>query len=229
MDSKILKIGHRGAKGHLTENTLESIKKALSLKVDGIEVDVHRCASGQLVVFHDFTVDRITDGTGEIAKYNLNALKKLKTKGTYQIPSLAEVLALVDNKCLLNIDLKGPDTAKEAARIITFYVDKKGWEYKNILISSFQEDLLQTVYEANDQIPLGVLTDNNLGKTVAFAKTIKAVSIHTDYTMLTEEIVAELKADNFKVLAFTVNNLNPLERVKSYGVDGIISDYPDRI
>ena len=228
MESKILKIGHRGAKGHLTENTLESIKKALSLKVDGIEIDVHRCATGQLVVFHDFTVDRITNGTGEVSQHSLNALKKLKTKGTYQIPTLAEVLAFVDNKCLLNIELKGPDTAKEAARMIAFYVDKKGWEYKNILVSSFQEDLLETVFKLNDKIPLGVLTDNNLGKTVAFAKTIKAVSIHTDYTMLTEEIVAELK-ENFKVFAFTVNNLNPLARIKSYGVDGIVSDYPDRI
>ncbi|SFC84441.1 glycerophosphodiester phosphodiesterase [Algibacter pectinivorans] len=228
MTSNILKIGHRGAKGHLTENTLESIKKGLSLKVDGIEIDVHRCASGQLVVFHDFTVDRITDGTGEVAKHSLNALKKLKTKGTYQIPSLAEVLAFVDNKCLLNIELKGQDTAKEAARIITFYVDKKGWDYSNILVSSFQEDLLKEVYDINDKIPLGVLTDRNLNRAVTFAKTIKAVSIHADYTMLTEEIVAELK-EEFKVFAFTVNNLKPLERIKSYGVDGIISDYPDRI
>lgn len=228
MESKILKIGHRGAKGHLTENTLESIKKALGLKVDGIEIDVHRCASGQLVVFHDFTVDRITNGTGEVSKHNLNALKKLKTKGTYQIPSLAEVLAFVDNKCLLNIELKGQDTAKEAARIITFYVDKKGWEYENILVSSFQEDLLETVYKINNKIPLAVLSDRNLTRAVAFAKTIKAVGIHVDYTMLTEEIVIELK-EEFKVFAFTVNNLNPLARIKSYGVDGIISDYPDRI
>ncbi|MEP3838076.1 MAG: glycerophosphodiester phosphodiesterase family protein [Algibacter sp.] len=228
MTSNILKIGHRGAKGHLTENTLESIKKGLSLKVDGIEIDVHRCATGQLVVFHDFTVDRITDGTGEVAKHSLNALKRLKTKGTYQIPSLAEVLAFVDNKCLLNIELKGQDTAKEAARIITFYVDKKGWEYDNILVSSFQEDLLKEVYEINDKIPLGVLTDRNLNRAVTFAKTINAVGIHADYTMLTEEIVTELKED-FKVFAFTVNNLKPLERIKSYGVDGIISDYPDRI
>ncbi|XMO85084.1 glycerophosphodiester phosphodiesterase family protein [Algibacter sp. AS12] len=228
MTSNILKIGHRGAKGHLTENTLESIKKGLSLKVDGIEIDVHRCATGQLVVFHDFTVDRITDGTGEVAQHSLNALKKLKTKGTYQIPSLAEVLAFVDNKCLLNIELKGQDTAKEAARIITFYVDKKGWAYSNILVSSFQEDLLKEVYDINDKIPLGVLTDRNLNRAVTFAKTIKAVSIHVDYTMLTEEVVAELK-EEFKVFAFTVNNLKPLERIKSYGVDGIISDYPDRI
>ncbi|WP_298555522.1 glycerophosphodiester phosphodiesterase family protein [uncultured Algibacter sp.] len=228
MESKILKIGHRGAKGHLTENTLESIKKALSLKVDGIEIDVHRCASGQLVVFHDFTVDRITNGTGEVAKHTLKSLKSLKTKGTYQIPSLAEVLALVDNKSLLNIELKGQDTAKEAARIITFYVDKKGWEYENILVSSFQEGLLETIHKINDKIPLAVLTDRNLGRAVEFAKTINAVGIHADYTMLTEEIVTELK-EEFKVFAFTVNNLNPLARIKSYGVDGIISDYPDRI
>ena len=125
MSSKILKIGHRGANGHVTENTLESIKKALSLKVDGVEIDVHRCASGELVAFHDFTVDRITNGTGEISKQTLRSLKTLKTKGTYKIPTLAEVLIFIDNRCLLNIELKGQDTAKEAARIITFYVDKK--------------------------------------------------------------------------------------------------------
>lgn len=228
MDSKILKIGHRGAKGHVTENTLESIKKALSLGVDGIEIDVHRCASGELVVFHDFTVDRITNGTGEISKQPLKTLKNLKTKGTYKIPTLAEVLILINNKCLLNIELKGQDTAKEAARIITFYVDKKGWDYKNLLVSSFQENLLETVHKINNKIPLGVLTENNLERAVAFARTINADAIHANYTMLTEEIVAELKQD-FKVFAFTVNNLNPLARIKSYGVDGIISDYPDRI
>ncbi|MFV9549993.1 glycerophosphodiester phosphodiesterase [Algibacter sp. PT7-4] len=228
MTSSILKIGHRGAKGHVTENTLESIKKAFALGVDGIEIDVHRCASGELVVFHDFTVDRITDGTGEVAKQPLRALKNLKTKGTYKIPTLAEALLLVDNKCLLNIELKGQNTAKEAARIITFYVDKKGWDYSNILVSSFQEELLETVYQINNKIPLGVLTDNNLEKAVALAKRIKANTLLVNYTMLTEDIVTELK-ENFKVIAFTVNNLKPLERINSYGVDGIISDYPDRI
>ena len=66
MSIPVLKIGNRGAKGHMAENTLESIKKALALGVDGIDIDVHRCASGQLVVFHDFTLDRMTNGTGEV-------------------------------------------------------------------------------------------------------------------------------------------------------------------
>lgn len=226
--NSILKIGHRGAKGHAAENTLESIGKALKLGVDGIEIDVHRCASGELVVFHDFTLDRMTNGSGEVSKFTFKELKKLKVTGNCQIPTLAQVLALIDNKCLLNIELKGKDTAKEASRIIAFYVDKKGWEYSNFIVSSFQKELLVAVSQINDKIPLGVLTDIDLGKAVAFAKTIKAVSIHPDFTMLTEENVAELQ-ENFKVFTYTVNNLKPLARIKSYGVDGIISDYPDRI
>lgn len=228
MDKKILIIGHRGAKGHLAENTLESIKKALSLGVDGIEIDVHRCASGQLVVFHDFTLDRMTNTSGEISKYTLNQLKRVEVKGHCQIPTLSEVLTFVNNKCLLNIELKGHDTAEEASRLITFFVEKKGWDYKNIIVSSFQKELLQTVYKTNDNIPLGVLTDTNLDEAVNFAKTINAVSIHPDYTMLTQEIVEKLKED-FKVFTFTVNNLKPIKRIKSYGVDAIISDFPDRL
>ena len=223
-----LKIGNRGAKGHVTENTIESIKKALDLGVDGIEIDVHRCASGELVVFHDYTLDRLSDGTGEVAKHTLNALKKVKLKGNYQIPTLAQVLALIDNKCLLNIELKGLDTAKEAARITTFYVDKKGWEYQNLIISSFQEDLLETVFEINKKIPLGVLVDANLETAIAFAEKVKAVSMHLDFTMLTQEIVEELQA-NYKVFTYTVNNLKPIARIQSYGVDGIITDFPERL
>lgn len=224
----IFKIGHRGAKGHAPENTLESIEKALKLGVDGIEIDVHRCASGELVVFHDFTLNRMTDGTGEISKYKFKDLSKLKVTGNCKIPTLAQVLALVDNRCLLNIELKGKDTAKEASRIITFYVDKKGWDYSNFIVSSFHRYLLEEVKEINNNIPLGVLTDTDLDKAVAFAKKINAVSIHPDFTMLTEENVPELQ-EHFKVYTYTVNNLKPLARVKSYGVDGIISDYPDRI
>jgi glycerophosphoryl diester phosphodiesterase len=222
------KIGHRGAKGHLPENTLESIKKALQLGADGVEIDVHRCASGELVVFHDFTLDRMTDTSGEISKFTLKQLKKIEVKGHGNIPTLSEVMAFINNKCLLNIELKGHNTPKEASRLIDFYVEKKGWDYSNIIISSFQKELLETVYNVNKNIQLGVLTDTNLEEAVAFAKTINAYSIHPDYTMLTQEIVDSLR-EQFKVFTWTVNNLKPIKRIKSYGVDGIISDFPDRL
>lgn len=222
------RIGHRGAKGHVSENTLESIKKALQLGVEGIEIDVHRCASGELVVFHDFTLDRMTDTSGEVSKFTLKQLKKVEVKGHCQIPTLSEVMAFVNNKCLLNIELKGQDTPKEASRLIAFYVEKKGWEYSNIIVSSFQHDLLETVYQTNSNIPLGVITDTNLEEAVTFAKKINAFSIHPDYTLLTQEIVETLK-EQFKVFTWTVNNLKPIKRIKSYEVDGIISDFPDRL
>tara|TARA_R110000868_G_scaffold720_5_gene5282 strand:- start:25585 stop:26271 length:687 start_codon:yes stop_codon:yes gene_type:complete len=228
MSNEVLKIGHRGAKGHVTENTLESIRKALELGVHGIEIDVHLCASGELVVFHDFTIDRMTDGTGNISEFKLKELKKFKVKGRFQIPTLSQALLLIENKCLLNIELKGKNTAKELCRLFDFYVERKGWEYKNILVTSFQSNLLESVYKINKKIPLGVVTNTNLDEAVSFAKTIQAVSIHVDYTMLTKEIVEKLRED-YKVFAYTVNNLKPLERIKSYGVDGIISDYPNRI
>ena len=91
MNSNILKIGHRGAMGFIPENTIASIKKALELGVDGIEIDVHKCQSGELVVFHDFTLDRMTNGSGEVEKYSLTQLKRLRVKGEHEIPTLEEV------------------------------------------------------------------------------------------------------------------------------------------
>jgi glycerophosphoryl diester phosphodiesterase len=228
MEASFLKIGHRGARGHFAENTLESIKKAIDLGVDGIKIDIHKCASGELVVFHDFTLDRMTNATGEVSKHKLFELKRVVVKGHCQIPTLSEILTFVNNRCLLNIELRGQDTAKEASRLVKFFVEKKNWDYDNILVSSYQKDLLETVYKINDKIPLGVLTDTNIDDSASFAKTIKADTIQPHYTMLTHEIVEHLKED-FKVFTHTVNNLNPIKRIKSYGVDGIISDFPDRL
>jgi len=228
MSNKILKIGHRGAKGHVTENTLESIQKAIDLGVDGVEIDVHLCASGELVVFHDFTVDRMTDGTGEISNLSLKELKKLKVKSRFQIPTLSQVLLLVNNRCLVNIELKGLNTAKEACRLIEFFVTKKGWDYNNFLVSSFQEDLIETVYKTNKEIPIGVLSHTNLESSLKLAHSVLAKSIIVNYTMLTVNMVAKIK-EKHQVIAYTVNNLKPIERIKTYEVDGIITDFPDRL
>ena len=75
---EFLKIGHRGAKALIAENTLESIQKALDIGVDMIEIDVHKCFSGELWVIHDFTLDRTTDGSGEIAKKTAEEIRELK-------------------------------------------------------------------------------------------------------------------------------------------------------
>ncbi|WAC01467.1 glycerophosphodiester phosphodiesterase family protein [Lacinutrix neustonica] len=193
MKEEVSKIGHRGAKGYVTENTLASIQKAMDLGVDGIEIDIHRCKTGELVVFHDFAVDRLSNGHGDISNFTLPELKNLKLKGAYEIPTLAEVFDLVDDKCLLNIELKGLDTVQGVVTIIEDYVKNTRWTYKNILVSSFQHPLLIALRALNKKVSLGVLTDTNLKEAMDVARNLKALAIHPDFVMLTKENVVRDK------------------------------------
>jgi len=229
MKKKILKIGHRGAKGHLTENTMASIEKAIDLGVDGIELDVHVCASGEVVVFHDFTIDRLTNGTGEVSTFSLSALKKMTLMGGYQIPTLVEVLNRIKNTCIVNIELKGKQTTVGVSKIINDYVGKHGWKYQDFIVSSFQHELLQEVFEINKKIPLGVITEVPIEAALDFAKTIQAKSIHPDYTLLTRQTVNCIKKEGYEIYPWTVNDIKAIKRMQTYQVHGIITDYPDRL
>lgn len=222
-------MGHRGAMAYAAENTIESIQKALQLGVDGIEVDVHVCASGEIVVFHDFTLDRMTNGTGEISKHTLLELKELRVGGQFQIPTLQEVLDLVSNNYVVNIELKGKYTALKTCKIIQHYINTYGWSYSSFIVSSFQHHELEDVFRIDENIPLGVLTKANVAEAVEFAETIKAVAIHPNFALLTRENVKRAQFKGYKVNTWTVNDEETIKRMKEYGVDGIISDNPDRL
>lgn len=227
MSKQILKIGHRGAKAHVAENTIASIKKALELGVDAIEIDVHKCASGELVVFHDFTLDRMTNGSGEVAMHTLKELKLLKVNNQYEIPTLEEVLNTIDKKCILNIELKGRETASATCSIIETYIKTNHWNLEHFIISSFQHQELQTAYKYNSQLRLGVLTKANVSEAIEFAETISAYAIHPNVALLTKDNVKLAQDKGYKVLTWTVNDKSTIERMKFYDVDGIISDNPD--
>lgn len=224
-----LKIGHRGAMGYVAENTLESIQKALDFGVHGIEIDVHLCASGELVVFHDFTLERISNGIGEISKNTLSELKQLKIGNKFQIPTLEEALDLINKKCILNIELKGQLTAFETCRIIEKYVKINSWNHSDFLVSSFQKNELEEVYKTNKNIPLAILTKAGINDAIEFAETIEAKAIHPNYFLLSSKNVIEAQERGFKVNTWTVNDEQTIKRMKLYGVDAIISDFPDRI
>ena len=227
MNDMFLKMGHRGAMGYVAENTMEAVQLALELGVDGVEVDVHVCGSGELVVFHDFTLDRMTNGSGEISKWTLSDLKQLKVDSAFYIPTLEEILNLVGDKYLVNIELKGNSTALKTCEIIQDFIKTKYWNYSNFLVSSFQHGELEQVFRIDKAIPMGVLTETNLIEAIAFAETINAWSIHPNYTLLTSENVKYAQAKGYKVITWTVNEMATIKRMKQYGVDGIISDKPD--
>ncbi|WP_055434845.1 glycerophosphodiester phosphodiesterase [Lacinutrix algicola] len=227
--SKPLKFGHRGAKGHIAENTTESIIKAIELGVDGIEIDVHKCKSGELIVFHDFTVDRLTDGTGEVSNFTLSELKAFNVLEHFKIPTLTEILDLIDEKCIINIELKGRNTAFETVAIINKYIEYSGWEYSDFIISSFQNKELTDVYNSDKNIPLGVLTKANLDEAIDFAKTINAVAIHPNFSLLSKNNVQKAQEQGYKINTWTVNTPQAVKRMKSYNVNAIIGDFPDRL
>lgn len=225
----ILKIGHRGAKADVAENTLASFQKALDMGVDGIELDVHVCATGELVVIHDFTVDRTTNGTGEVHKLTLTELKQLTVEGQHTIPTLEEVLELAGKKCFLNIEMKGRHTAQPVSQLMELYINTKGYTYDDFIVSSFQREELMIMSEINPDIHLGILTQASVTQAWEWALEFSAKALHPHFSLLTESNVKKAKQAGYKVYTWTVNEPEDIERVKLYDVDGIISDNPERL
>lgn len=225
----ILNIGHRGAKGHLAENTLESFQCAMDFGVDGIEFDVHLSVDGEIIVIHDETVNRTTDGTGLVSEMTKAELKQLRIENQFEIPLLQDVFDLVNRNCLINIELKAAATAKPVVNLIERYVLDKGWHYSDFLISSFDWPALQQVRNWHAEIPLGVLTHTDLDLAVSFAKFVKAETIHPYYHLLTAENTLQMQQNHLKVFAWTVNEPEDIEKIKSFKVNGIITDFPERI
>ena len=224
-------IGHRGARGHIAENTLPSIQKALDLGVDGVEIDIFRCASGELVVFHDITLDALTDTQGYIEQFSLDSLRKVNVLGGYQIPTLKEVLDLIDGKIFLNIELKGGQTALLTHKLLQDYFKKpeSTWSPDKILISSFNWEELKQFYKVNSEIPIAILTEDDPLDAIPIGKQLKAVAINPDYKTLNQSLVQKLKQEGFAVYPWTVNESEVIEEMKKLRVDGIITDYPERI
>jgi len=225
----LLTIGHRGAMGHETENTLASIQKALDLNVDMIEIDVFKITSGEIVVFHDEKIDRLTNGSGDIESLDLESLKNLTVEGNHKIPLLSEVLDVINHKVPLNIELKGAGTSEGVIDIINSYMENKGWTLDDFLISSFNWEELKNMRLINKNIKIAVLTESNPLDAIAIAKDIKAVAVNPNYLSLTKENISEIKSQGFKIFTWTVNDAEQISKLRELGVDGIFTNYPERV
>jgi glycerophosphoryl diester phosphodiesterase len=222
-------IGHRGAKGHIVENTLESIEKALELSVDGIEIDIFKCKSGELVVFHDKTLNRLTDAEGLIESLDIDSIRKIKILKKYKIPTLNEVLDLIDGKVFLNIELKGSETALLTNQIIKNYLDKGNWTIEKFIISSFNWKELENFYKINKKVPIAILTDADPLDALPVARKLKAKAINPSYKSLNSKNVKKIHEAGYKIYPYTVNKKENISKVISLNVDGIITDFPERV
>jgi len=222
----MITIGHRGAAGYEPENTLLSFRKAIDLKVEMIEFDVRLCKSGETVVIHDDRLERTTNGKGFVADKTLDELWELNAGKGQKIPTLKESLEVIGNKAKINIEIKGKSIAEEVSRTIRSFIENGMIRLENIVVSSFMLDELMTIRKLLPTLKIGLLFEELPKDFDRIASKLQASTINLNFEFLTKDIVKQIHAKGYKVYAYTVNKPADKERMKSFGVDGIFTDFP---
>lgn len=225
--NKIFCFGHRGATGHEPENTVRSVRRALELGADGVEVDVH-LADGQLMVIHDETLSRTTNGRGRVAEQTFNYLRSLDAGLGERIPTLVEIFDAVNRRAVINVELKGPHTAAPVTMLIAEYVNRRGWSYHDFVLSSFDHARIWEAKRLCPEIRIGALISKAPRSLRPFKDELGAWSLHVDRRCVNSKLVGEAHALGLRVFAFTVNQNQEIMRMKLLGLDGIFSDFPER-
>lgn len=225
---KLFCFGHRGAGGHEPENTVRSVRRALELGADGVEVDV-QLADGQLLVIHDDTLERTTNGHGRVAAKSFAYLRSLDAGQGERMPTLAEIFDAVNRRAIINVELKGPHTAAPVAALIAEYVNERGWRYEDFLVSAFNHAQLREVKRLRPEIRTGALIEKAPHNLAKLADELEAWSLHAGKRLVTKKLVAEAHRCGLKLFVFTVNEPKDIARMKTLGVDGVFTDFPERI
>lgn len=225
-------VGHRGASGTEPENTLGAFKRALELGANALELDVHCTRDGQMIVIHDETVNRTTNGNGNVADMTLQEIKSLRTEKGEAVPTLEEVLALVAGKATIFIEIKSPGT-DAVAPLIHKAVKEGAFTYEQLPVISFNHPLLQTLKHNNPDIQTGASFDWNdprgVKDKIQAAQAIGAQAINPYFGTMEPELVSEAHHASLAVNVWTVNEHDDIRRMVQAGVDAVMSDFPDRV
>lgn len=219
---------HRGASSEAPENTLAAFRAAEASGADGIELDVHLSRDGVPVVLHDDTVERTTDGRGEVRRLTVRQLKELDAGSWFgpafagePIPTLEEVLAWAEDRLRLNVEIK----SEEAGRTVLDLVG--AFPAARLLISSFDHRLLARLRAADSALPLGFLCDSLFWRSaVRRAAAGAAESFHPRRNLLSRPLVAACRRAGLAVFPWTVDRPEEIRLCRRLGVDGIFTNAP---
>jgi glycerophosphoryl diester phosphodiesterase len=233
---------HRGIPKRFPENTLLSFKEALKYKPEYIELDIHQCKTGELVVIHDYSVNRTTYNKGIIEELTLEKIKTLKIRGKHReqrIPTLEEVIHLVKGKCKLNIEIKSQVLSKTLL-LELIHVLQKTRMTKHVVVSSFNLEMLAKLKSMNKNIETAALFIEKKSPTVILrrlhyvgtfikkAKNVNASALNLPHQFITKKLIKHAYSNNLKVNAWTCNSKKSIEKMKLLGVDGIITNHPEK-
>ena len=211
----MLIIGHRGAAGHLHENTLPGFRKALELGANGLELDVRITADAKLVVVHASVVN------GHAVQSSPYADIKRLSDG-YEVPLLEEVLAEFGRHAYLDIELKSPGFEESAISLI-----EKHCEWSQTVLSSFQAQTLVKARQIAPDLPLGFIYNRTQDEETRHNCPVDVII--PQFRLASRELIAQAHSEGLKVFAWTVNDRQEASRLMEFGVDGLISDYPEMV
>lgn len=225
---RFLCIGHRGARGHAPENTLLSIDTGIGLGADMVEFDVQSCGE-ELVVIHDPRLERTTNGKGRVDQVSLAYLRGLDAGQGQQIPTLQEVLELVAARVALNVEIKSAagTGARVAAAIREALGD--GWTPGQFLVSSFHLPELYEFKQLAPEIPVAALVCGVPLDWAACAVELGASALNISAEFADPRLIHDAHARGLKVYAYTVNHPDDIAALRDARLDGVFSDYPDRV
>jgi glycerophosphoryl diester phosphodiesterase len=221
---RVLRIGHRGAAGHAPENTLAAIQKGIALGVDFVEVDVRHTADGMLVVLHDETVNRTTNGKGRVDGLSLREVKKFNAGNGEHIPTLGEVLKVAAGRAGLMLELKVKGVAEQTVETVR----EAGFK-DPVIYASFLHDELTHVRAIDPGASLMMLFGGLSRASVARAIKYGSVYVGLRYDKATRRLVDAFHRANLLVWVYTANSPGDIQHALSVGVDGVISNFPERI
>lgn len=232
-------FGHRGVPDQTPENTIASFQKSVDLGLDGIELDARFCKTGELVVFHDDKVDKITNGSGFVADLTFDEIRQLDA-GTHfaeefkteRIPTLEEALEVLGGKMIVNIELKSksiPDDGLEAK--VVPLVEKMGLQ-SSVVLSSFNPFSVHRVRKINPGLKRALLfsDDQPIHLRQAWGSYLVPLDgLHPRYPLVTDRLMKRAKANNWFVCTWTVDEMTEVRRVFDAGVTIVITNHPESV
>jgi glycerophosphoryl diester phosphodiesterase len=224
-NSTILVIGHKGASKTEPENTLKAFKRAIELEADFIELDVQFSKDKEIVVSHDYNIERITGQNIYINKMTVKELKQYDIGEGESIPTLKEVISLTNGKIGLQIELKEVGTGKVVIDML-----REANLIDSTIISSFIHNELLEIKKIEPRVRLGALISERVSTPSDLKKATKRIikkklfAVHPHYKGVNRDLVEYAHNNNLKVNVWTVNEKEDIQRMIDIGVDGIIGD-----
>jgi glycerophosphoryl diester phosphodiesterase len=220
-----LRIGHRGAAGHAPENTLLSVAKALELGVDLVEIDVQRTSDGKLVVLHDKRVDRTTtNGKGYLANMTLEEVRSLDIEPDQKIPTLEEILSAINGRSGIMIELIEEGISNQVVECV-----RASGFIGQVIYASFLHSEMLAIHEIDASLRTLALLEGIPVDHTSFAREAKVTHVGLAFDSTRSKFIQDLHESGHKVFVYTLNDLADIEQAIRWGVDGIISNYPERI